>query len=491
MRTAGLCFGLLIASCCRADNVWVVTSSAASGTGSLAAVIGQMLPNNGLQTIQFQLGANATILLNQPLPVMVGQSIFVDGSASPGLTLNGGGWPMFQVSSGNTSQTIRFSQLKLREGSNANGGGCINVISQGALLVNDVSFESCANSGPPASGAGGGAIRTNGGLRLTRTRFVGNSSSDAGVPNLVNAGGAVSVNQGGTVIIERSAFIGNRTLATPNGSSCRGGSGGAVALSVPSGAGATLTEVQFINNSSGCISGGSRQAGQAGALRLFGSGGGASVTLDRVYFGQNEAFEGGAIFAEGLRLNLVNTTFFENTAFSSGALATLTRVGGAQMSLSIRNSTFSRNSSSFGSSGASLNAAATTIVDVRNTVFAPSVSGPNCSPVTPTTQAGAAIFTSDNSCLFFLPGGTESLSTQFFNNNFGLGGATQSYGFVPTLNIAAGSPLIDNGSSTQCPSADARGISRPRNGGLGAFCDVGAVEYSTDLLFGTGFEFGQ
>ncbi|MBL0162561.1 MAG: hypothetical protein IPP82_02600 [Xanthomonadales bacterium] len=320
----------------------------------LRAAITQMQASNGVQTIRFEIPGSAAIMLTSPLPALAGQSIVLDGSASPDLRINGAGWPMLKFLSGGSGQTIRFDHMNLRGGSNGDGGGCVDVKSAGTLLVFDSTFDSCFSSGPAASGSGGGAIRTNGSLRLTRTRFTNNASSDAGIVNLSNGGGAVS-SSGSSVLIESTRFIGNHTDATPaNATTCRGGSGGALALNLPDGGSATLVDVQFINNASGCPSTGSRQAGSGGALALFGQGSNSIASLDRVYFGQNEAFEAGAIAGFSVRLIVTNGTFFENTGFSVGAIYMLTRTGSPATTIQLRNSTFARNASSFGSSAAHL-----------------------------------------------------------------------------------------------------------------------------------------
>jgi NAD(P)-dependent dehydrogenase (short-subunit alcohol dehydrogenase family) len=87
---------------------------------------------------------------------------------------------MFKFPTGGSGQQIRFDHMNIRGGSNSEGGGCVDVKSTGTLLVFDSTFDSCFSSGPPATGSGGGAIRTNGNLRLTRTRFISNASSDGG-----------------------------------------------------------------------------------------------------------------------------------------------------------------------------------------------------------------------------------------------------------------------------------------------------------------------
>lgn len=485
-----LLLSLLTAGPCLADNTFIVNTVADGGGGSLRAAIMQMQASNGVQTILFQIPGDTFIQLTSPLPALVGQSIVLDGTASPGLRIEGAGWPMLKFASGGSGQTIRFDRMNLRNGSNSDGGGCVDVKSMGTLLVFDSTFDSCFSYGPAASGSGGGAIKTNGSLRLTRTLFTNNASSDGGVVNLVNSGGAVSVS-GNTVLIESTRFTGNRTDATAaNATTCRGGNGGALSIFVPAGGSASLTDVQFVNNYTSCPSTGSRQAGTAGALAIYGQGPTSIFNLDRIYFGQNEAFEAGAIAGFSVRLIVTNASFFENTGFSVGAIYMLTRTGSPATTIQLRNSSFARSSSTFGPSAAHLQLQnGATISEVRNTVFAQPLSGPACFPAVADVQSGAAVFTSDNSCFFYLPGAAESLTAQFPGNNFGLLQATQTYGQVRSLHPPAGSVLIDNGSNSGCPSLDARGLPRPLNGGVATICDIGAVEVNPDRLFGNGFDY--
>lgn len=489
MRRSLLLTGLFATMPCLADNTFIVNALGDGGAGTLRAAITQMQASNGVQTIQFQIPGNAAIILTSPLPALVGQSIVVDGSASPDLRIEGVGWPMFQFASGGSAQTIRFDHMNLRGGSNSAGGGCVDVKSTGSLLVFDSTFDSCFSSGPVASGSGGGAIKTNGNLRLSRTRFTNNASSDGGTINLVNAGGAV-YSSGSSVLIESTRFIGNHTDATQaNATTCNGGSGGALALNLPSNAIATLSDVQFIDNATTCPSTGSRQAGNGGALALFGQGTTSVVALDRVYFGQNEAREAGAIAGYSMRLVVTNGTFFENTGFSTGAIYMLTRTGSPATTIQLRNSTFARNASSFASSAADLQLQnGATITEVRNTVFAKPISGPSCVPASADVQFGGPVFTSDDSCFFFASAGTDALTLQFPGNTFGLLAATQTYGKVPTLHPPVDSVLIDNGTNAGCPALDARGLPRPVNGGQANVCDIGAVEVNPDRLFGSGFD---
>ena len=489
MRRLLLLSGLFAALPCLADNTFIVNTLGDGGAGTLRAAITQMQPSNGVQTIRFEIPGSVDIVITSPLPALVGQSIVLDGSASPDLRINGAGWPMLKFTSGSSAQSIRFDRMNLRNGSNSDGGGCVDVKSMGSLQVFDSTFDSCFSWGPAASGSGGGAIKTNGNLRLTRTRFTNNASSDGGIVGLVNTGGAV-YSSGASVLIESTRFIGNRTDASPSSpTTCRGGSGGALALNVPAGGSVSLIDTQFVNNATSCPSTGSRQAGDGGALYLLGQGTTSVVSLDRVYFGQNEAFQGGAIAGNSVRLVATNATFFENTGFFVGAIYMLTRTGAPPTTVQLRNSTFARNSTSFGGSAAHLQLQnGATISEVRNTVFAQPLAGPGCIPASADVQLGGPVFTSDDSCLFFANGGTELLTLQFPGNTFGLLAATQTYGKVPTVHPPVGSVLIDNGINAGCPSVDARGLPRPVNGGLATLCDMGAVEVNPDRIFGSGFD---
>ena len=186
--------------------------------------------------------------------------------------------------------------------SSGEGGGCVSRADPGVLQVFD-SRLAAASFGPVVTSAGGGAIRTNGSLCLTRTRFSNNQSSDFGIVNpSMPAAQCASTANATSVLIERTQFVANKTIATPaSATTCIGGQGGALALSLPASASAYLSDVQFIDNATTCLTTGSRQAGNAGALSVLGQGTSSIVVLERAYFGQNEARTAGAIHVESAR----------------------------------------------------------------------------------------------------------------------------------------------------------------------------------------------
>ena len=146
---------------CLADNTFIVNAPGDNGGGTLRAAITQMQANNGVQTIRFEIPGSVDIVITSPLPALVGQSIFLDGNASPDLRINGAGWPLLKFATGGSAQNIRFEHMNLRTGSSSDGGGCVDVKSTGSLQVFDSTFA-VVQLGPAASGSGGGAIKTNG-----------------------------------------------------------------------------------------------------------------------------------------------------------------------------------------------------------------------------------------------------------------------------------------------------------------------------------------
>ena len=80
---------------------------------------------------------------------------------------------------------------------------------------------------------------------------------------------------------------------------------------------------------------------------------------------------------------------------------------------------------------------------------------------------------SDNSCSNFVASGDQNNVAipgvgPLANN----GGATQTHALLP------GSPAINAGTNSGCPSTDQRGVARP----IGAKCDIGAYEAPATLF---------
>lgn len=212
-----------------------------------------------------------------------------------------------------------------------------------------------------------------------------------------------------------------------------------------------------------------------------GTGGGlfnqqGTVTLFNSNITDNQARAGGGIFNAGSStLILTNSTVSGNKAFAGGGVllygtATLKNVtisgnnaanngGGLRVdeNADLINCTVARNSC-FNSDGL-YNAG---IVALKNTLF---VNGTRNCWNTGTIMSNGHNLESDNSCGLTAP-------TDLINADPMIGSLKDNGGPTPTHALLPGSPAIDAGDNTGCPSTDQRGITRPQ----GAACEIGAYE---------------
>ncbi len=274
--------------------------------------------------------------------------------------------------------------------------------------------------GFPTSGGGGGVrVAPGASLSLNDSELTGNHS--------INGGGGGIANSG-TLILTNVILSANQVTGFGVGI---GGGGG-----IYNGGTATLTNVTLSGNSS------SEHGG--GIYNYIG----AAATLTNVTLSSNSAASTGGGIANSGTLALTNVTLSGNSAYNPGGginsngTATLTNV------------TLSGNQVTgpyvlgWGIAGSP------TLI---NTIVTNSLGG-NCS----TTLGGSSNLSSDNTCGF---GGGDNVSVMLAPlGNYG--GTTLTHMLMP------GSPAIDSGTNTGCPSTDQRGYSRPVNG----TCDVGAVE---------------
>lgn len=325
------------------QNVQLVTTTAPSGPGSLAAAVAAMQVNGQTQVLRFQLPAGSVITLVASLSELVGTQVEIIGTDTPGLVIDGAGaHRIFRYSSG---QSLLLRDLTLRNG-RASGAGCVSSNASLATQAFDVRFTGCRTDGTLASGSGGGALFVFGPLRLTRTHFEANVATDGGIDNLSLGGGAVSFS-GSSLLIEQSAFLGNTTLRTerPAGG-CFDGVGGALAMSVPVGGSATIRDTRFIGNAHRCGTPTGAFSGQGGAISIFGPATGTVpvVAIESSFFGGNRADNGAGIFARSVRLNITNVAFHDNAGRAAGAIVLGRTVGGTALGeLGLVNTTFWNN----------------------------------------------------------------------------------------------------------------------------------------------------
>jgi hypothetical protein len=470
------------------QQTYFVFTTAPSGPGSLLAAVQAMQNNGQRQTIELNLAPGSVVTLAGDLPQLVGTEVWVVGAA-PGIVIDGNGFRIFRY----IGQSMLLSNLTLRNG-RSTGAGCLGSNASILTRVLDSTFENCRTDGTSGSGSSGGALFVFGPLQVARTRFVGNAAYDGGIANLALGGGALSVT-GGSIQIDAASFVDNFTVRTPQpGGGCVDGVGGAVTMDVASGGNASILNTSFTGNSHRCGSPAGSISGQGAALSIFGptSGTAPTVTIDRSFFGGNRADNGAGIFARAVQLTLNNSSFHDNVGRGAGAVFLTTGFGGAPPPPELRaiSSTFWRNGTGLGSFGADLTLNASVIVrQFRNLLFAAPAAGSSCAPQSFNADSGDVVFTTDITCFAFVAG--SPITSQFAaGNTFGLQNPAFNGGFVPTMDLGAGSIAIDNGTNAGCPPADARGLSRPYDGDGGgiATCDVGAVEYRPALLFRDGFE---
>lgn len=482
VRVAGLVFALCAAMPTGAQNTYFVSSTAASGAGSLPAVVSAMQVNGTTQTVRFSLPPGSVITLVADLAQLAGTQVEVIGTDTPGLTIDGGGFRIFRY----VGQSLLVRDLVLRNG-RSTGAGCLGSNATLSTQVYDTQFLNCRTDGTLASGSSGGALFSFGSLRLTRTRFVGNQAYDGGVDNLSMGGGAVSV-VGASVLIENSDFIDNLTVRTamPAGN-CLDGVGAGLVAQLPSGGSATLSGVSLMGNSHRCGSPAGTISGQGGAISIFGPSSGLAPSFNIVgsYFGGNRAFNGAGIFARAVSLSITNTSFYNNIGHAAGAVFLTTGFGTPPPpELRLNSSTFRLNGTGLAIFGADLTLNASAIVrQFRNVLFGAPQAGESCYPAGFDADTGDVSFTTGNSCFAYVGG--NLVTAQFAaGNDFGLQTPEFNGGPVLTLDLAPGSVAIDNGTNTGCPPRDARDFVRPLDGdGNGiATCDVGALEYQSDLL---------
>jgi CSLREA domain-containing protein len=365
-----------------------------------------------------------------------------------------------------------------------------NVNSVGIPVALNVSISGVTiQNGSVGSTQDGGGIFNHAHLTLNDVVLKNNSAQSGG--GLAN----VTTLTGGDLSLNNVTLMSNNAICSspcPNGR----GEGGGLWYSNTTATTRTFTwtNVVFQQNTSGSRGGG-----------LYSTGGNAdTITINDSRFSGNTAQSGGGLYAvNGSLLTLARVTVSGNTvsggAGTGGGLqrgggpATLTNVtmsgnssgnqGGGifvaigSNTMSVTNSTFSSNTSGGSSFGNNI-WVNNGFLGVKNTIVRHTNNfGTNCGVV---TGGGAAISSqgnnldNQNSCSFNAAG-------DLVNTDPLLGPLANNGGFSQTHALQSGSPAVDAGSNTGCPSTDGRGVGRPIDGNQDgvAVCDIGAYEAPT------------
>jgi CSLREA domain-containing protein len=329
------------------------------------------------------------------------------------------------------------------------------------------------------NGLSGGGIYNRGTLNVTNCIFYYNNA---------DFGGGISNSSDGTATVTNSTFSGNSANYDGGGIYNSGtlnvtsstfsdnlatGSGGGIYNSA--GVTATVTNSTFSTNIASSNGGG---IGNVGTLNVVSStfsensttdGGGihnlgVTTVTSSTFSGNTATDDGGGIYnSASVTATVTNSTFSNNIASDNG--------GGIYNfgTTTVTNSTFSGNRASSG--GGIFQLGVTTAI---NTIIANSAAGGNCWGSF--AIASTNNLSTDATCS---PGFTQVTSGQL-----ALGSLTGTPAYFP---LNAGSAAIDTGTNTGCPATDQRGETRPQDGdGNGtAICDAGSYEYkrTTNLLY--------
>ena len=191
-------------------------------------------------------------------------------------------------------------------------------------------------------------------------------------------------------------------------------------------------------------------------------------------FSQNRASDGngGAIWKEGLELNVTNSTFSGNVA---AGMDSGTGMGGGiyndSFVLNVTSCTFSGNSASNGGGGIF----AYDTLNITNSIVANSLSGGDCGVDNTDLVAAGANFDTDGTCKTAAIGsGTDAFFTTVSSAELNLDVlALNPPGSTATFALLADSVAIDAVPPGECTVVtDQRGVSRPQGGR----CDSGAYE---------------
>ncbi len=256
-----------------------------------------------------------------------------------------------------------------------------------------------------------------------------------------------------------NSTISGMTLANGNGEGADPGRGGAIAIRSGT---VNLRDLVVRNNSANLYGGG------------LSSDNLANVNVERCAFHDNTVatFFGGGLYNFGSTLTVVNSTISRNTAQQGGGV--FCSVDGIT---TLSNSTISGNSATSGGGVGNRS-----VVNLRNTIVANSVSGGDLfnSPSGMTNAAYSWI----GDALTAINGTSE-------NNQTGdpiLGPLQDNGGSTPTQAPLSNSPVIDQGKDLTGSGQDQRGATRPVDYGSGITppaegdrSDIGAVELSPGL----------
>jgi hypothetical protein len=448
-----LAMALCLIPAATAQATITVANNNDAGPGSLRQAIADATPG---ETIV--LPANTYTLTSAELTIAKSLTIAGDGAGDT-IVRAGGAFRVVNVSG--AGNEVSISGVTIRDGTVESPGGVAKgggVSSQDANLTlehvvvtnNRVDVDGAATK-PGGSAEGGGIYASKGTLELVDSTVTANMVSAVG-----GSGAAGGIAEGGGLDSAAQLSLEGDTFAE-NTADARGGQGpssagqlggiadggGVIVFAVaPAGATASTFFANVVDASGG-----------PGASGGIGAGGGAWM------------------LSNAPPISLSNLTATANVvhALPDG----IASGGGVDIganspgTVALTNATLSANTAEGGpaSSDGGDGYLGGTNTTVRNTLVSAGVASPgqeNCSGAP--TSLGHNLDSLDQ-CNFHAPG-------DLVNVNPLLGPLQDNGGPTQTFALRAGSPAIDAGENSGCPSTDARGVKRPQ----GSACDIGAFE---------------
>jgi hypothetical protein len=411
-----------------ASNVFTVIDANGGATGQAAIWYDPSSGTLTLKDLKITGGAQGAIVSFGSLSL---DSVVLDGNST---TASGGG--IYQWGSGTTlslvETTIRNNNSDYTGGGIYQHGGVLNI------TESEISGNHVTTNGP----GGGIMLDAATGFSFSFVRIVDNTT-----PSGFGGGGITIIDSGS----------GTSSHLTISGNTAGADGGGLVV------AGATT-----LTMSDDVISGNTSEK-DGGGIAI---GGGAAVTLERCELSANISNNatttstggGGAIIISGSTLTLTNTTVSGNQAKKDGG-GIMTLYGNPQVAITA--STITANTPDRdgveGGSGGGLNVYGGTVT-LTGSIVADN-DGVECVHDYGTLVSSGYNLASDASCELDGPGDLPSTPPK-------LGPLTDNGGVNLTHALLPGSPAIDAGDASYCPSTDQRGFARP----MGAECDIGAYE---------------
>jgi CSLREA domain-containing protein len=481
----------------------VVNSLADPGNGTCNATqctLREAINVPGSTEISFAPGLTGAITLARPGggggPLVIEKTLAITGPSGGIVIQRRSTDPAFRILRIGTGDTVKLTNLTLRNGKTGQTGG--GIINFGRLALTN-----CTVAGNSAT-LGGGGIDNHGRLVLTNSRVTNNSApvgrGGGGINNhgnltLVNslvtgnsasAGGGISNQKAGRLALTKSTIAGNsasfggginnRGMFTLANSLVTGNSAPDFGRLVGGGGGGIYNRGESFADVVGQITNSTvaRNSTNQDGGGIANVQGGRLTIIKSTIAGNSATQEGGGIFQReiarvgGGAVTLTNSTVSGNSASAGGGIWHFSEIGGQ---IILTNSTVTRNSAT--QEGGGIDQTTEGRLALTNSLVAQN-SAPAGSDVNNSGFDAVARFS-------LIGNGSGSGITNTNGNQVGsasapidpkLGSLADNGGPTRTHALLLGSPAIDAASTPDCPPTDQRGVLRPQ----GMVCDIGSYE---------------